>query len=175
MEFTKYHKLGAYHWKMYEDKNTKYSRHADKVVEWIKENRVLDNGAGDGKITAMLNAIGVDNEPEAVRLAQENGANVMLGDSYKLQFNDDEFEAVFMGDVLEHFEFPEKALIESKRILTKCLYIANPIKGLDNDPFHYQEWTPQELKEFVEPLGFILEDVLTVRKDKRDYLKFRKV
>lgn len=176
MQFTKYHKFGAYHWKQYEDKNTKYSRHADRVKDWIKEKNVLDIGAGDGKITHLLGIKGVDNEPEAVRLAQEKGANVVLGDAYNLPFNNEEFESAFMGDVLEHCEFPKKALQEAKRILKNYLYLATPEKGTNNDKFHYQEWTPEELRKLVENEGFALEgEILAVPKDKRIYGKFKKL
>lgn len=176
MEFTKYHKLGAYHWKMYDDKNTKYSRHADRVKEWVKESSVLDIGCGDGKITSMLNATGIDNEPEAIRLAKEKGVNAEVGDSYNLPFTDESFESVFLGDVLEHMKYPASSLNEAHRVTSKYLYISNPIKGMDNDPFHYQEWTPDELIKLVESCGFKLEgEVLTVVKDKRDYLKFKKL
>src|SRR3990167_9608551 len=123
MEFSKYKKFGAYHWKQYEDKNTKYFRHADRVKEWIKEKSVLDIGAGDGKITHLLGIKGVDDEPEAVRLAVEKGADVKLGDAYRLSYKDEEFDSVFMGDVLEHLEFPRKALQEARRILRKYLYL----------------------------------------------------
>ena len=175
MQFTKYHKFGAYHWKQYDDKNTKYSRHADRVKEWIKEKNVLDIGAGDGKITHLLGIKGVDNEPEAVRLAREKGADVALADAYRLPFKDGEFEAVFMGDVLEHFEFPREALREAGRVLKNYFYIAAPEKGTNNDKFHYQEWTPEELKELVESEGFALEgEILVVPKDKRIYGKFKK-
>lgn len=175
MKFTKYHKFGAYHWKQYAD-NTKYTRHADRVKEWIKENNVLDIGAGDGKITSLLGAKGIDNEPEAVRLAQEKGVDVVLGDAHHLPYKDEEFEAVFMGDVLEHFEFPREALKEARRVLKQYLYLATPEKGTNNDKFHYQEWTPEELKELTESEGFLLEgDILVVPKDKRIYGKFKKI
>lgn len=174
MQFTKYHKFGAYHWKQYADKNTKYSRHADRVKDWIKEKDCLDIGAGDGLITWLLGIRGVDDEPEAVRLAQEKGANVVLGDAYYLPFKDEEFESAFMGDVLEHMEFPSKALKEARRVIRSYLYIANPIKGMDNDKFHYQEWTPEELTELLAKEGFELVSSESVPKDKRDYLKFRK-
>ncbi|MCX6702772.1 MAG: class I SAM-dependent methyltransferase [Candidatus Wolfebacteria bacterium] len=175
MKFTKYHKFGAYHWKQYAD-NTKYTRHADRVKEWIKEKNILDIGAGDGRITSFLGAQGIDNEPEAVRLAREKGVDVVLGDGYHLPFKDGEFEAVFMGDVLEHFEFPREVLQEARRVLKSYLYLATPEKGTNNDKFHYQEWTPRELKELVENEGFILEgEILAVPKDKRIYGKFKKV
>ena len=174
MQFTKYHKFGAYHWRQY-DKGTKYTRHADRVKEWIKEKNVLDIGAGDGKITHLLGIKGVDNEPEAVRLAQEKGADVVLGDAYRLPYKDEEFEAAFMGDTLEHLEFPQKALREARRVLKDYLYIAVPEKGTNNDKFHYQEWEPQELKKLVESEGFALEgEILVVPEDKRIYGKFKK-
>src|SRR3989338_6793289 len=130
MEFSKYKKFGAYHWKQYEDKNTKYFRHANRVKEWIQEKNALDIGAGDGKITHLLGIKGVDKEPEAVRLAQEMGADVVLGDAYNLDCKNEEFDAVFLGDVLEHIEFPRKALKEARRILKDYLYIASPEKEI---------------------------------------------
>ena len=175
MKFTKYQKFGAYHWKQYNDKNTKYSRHADRVKEWVNEKNVLDIGAGDGLITYLLGAKGVDNEPEAVKLAQEKGGNVIWGNANLLRFEDEEFEAVFMGDVLEHLEFPRQALKEARRVLKSYLYLVTPEKGTNNDKFHYEEWTPEELKKLVESEGFVLEgEMLEVPKDKRIYGKFKK-
>lgn len=174
MKFTKYHKFGAYHWKQY-DKGTKYTRHADRAKEWVKEKNTLDIGAGDGKIAHLLGIKGIDNEPEAVKLAREKGANVALGDAYHLPYKDGEFDSVFMGDALEHFEFPREALKEARRVLKEYIYLATPEKGTNNDKFHCQEWTPEELKEFVESEGFILEgEILVVPKDKRIYGKFKK-
>lgn len=175
MKFTKYHKFGAYHWGQY-DKGTKYTRHADRVKEWVKEKNVLDIGAGDGKITHLLGIKGIDDEPEAVRLAREKGADVTLGDAYHLPYKDEEFESVFMGDVLEHLEFPRQGLQEARRVLKKYLYLVTPEKGTNNDKFHYQEWMSNELKELVESERFVLEgEILVVPKDKRIYGKFKKV
>ena len=176
MKFNKYHNRGAYHWRKYDEKFTKYRRHADRVKDWIKEKNVLDIGAGDGKITHLLGIKGVDNEPEAVRLAKEMGADVVLGDAYNLAYQDEEFDAVFMGDVLEHCEFPQKALQEGRRVLKNYLYIASPEKETTRDKYHYYEWSPEELKELVENEGFKLEgEILVVLKDKRIYGKFKKI
>ncbi len=175
MKFTKYHKMGAYHWEQY-DKNTKYTRHADRVKDWIKEKNVLDIGAGDGKITHLLGIKGVDDEPEAVKLAVGKGANVVLGDAYHLSYKDEEFDSAFMGDTLEHFEFPREALKEARRVLKKYIYIACPTKGDNTSKYHFQEWTPEELKDFVESEGFVLEgEILVVPEDKRIYGKFKKI
>lgn len=175
VEFSKYKEYGAYHWKQYEDKNTKYSRHADRVKEWIEEKSILDIGAGDGKITSMLGAVGIEYDKTGVKLAVEHGANVIHGSAYELPFKDGEFEAAFMGDVLEHLQFPNKALKEAWRVIREYLYIAVPEKGTNNDPYHYQEWTPKELISLLESNGFVLEgEILIEPKDKRIYGKFKK-
>lgn len=178
MYFPKYAKHGAYHWHFY-DKNTKYRRHADRIKEWVKEKNVLDIGAGDGKITHLLGIQGVDNEPEGVRLAQEKGANVVLGDAYHLPYKDEEFEAVLMADTLEHFERPLEALGEARRVLSDCLYISTPPKRSDGkltDKYHYFECTSDELITMVEIVGFKVEgEILVIPEEKTMYGKFRKV
>ncbi len=158
---------------MYADKNTKYYRHANRVNEWIEETRTLDIGAGDGCITALLGIKGVDDEPKAVELARERKADVVFGTAYDLPFKDSEFESAFMGDVLEHIEFPHKALQEMRRVITKYFYIASPLPE-GKDKFHYKEWDQTELKELVEKEGFILVSMFTVEQDKRIYGKFKK-
>lgn len=183
MDFRKYHDHGAYHWRQYEQ-NTKYRRHADRVVQWIKEDMILDIGAGDGKITSLLaeagkHPYGIDNEPEAVRLAQEKGANVALMDAYSIPYPDCTFGAALMADVLEHFERPVDALREARRLISGSLYISTPPKRPDGkltDKFHYIEWTPVELKNLVESIGFVLEgEIDVVERDKTMYARFRKI
>lgn len=180
MKFEKYAKRGAYHWRDYE-KGTKYKLHADRVALWVREQNVLDVGAGDGKITSMLGPLaeGIDNEMDAIKLAQEKGVDVHWGDAYAIPFPDEAFESVLMADVLEHFEFPNLALKEARRVLTKCLYITTPPKRDDGkltDKYHYQEWSPEELKALVEKEGFELEgEILVIPAEKVQYAKFRKI
>jgi ubiquinone/menaquinone biosynthesis C-methylase UbiE len=143
----------------------------------VQEKKVLDIGAGDGKITSLLNAKGIDNEPIAVKLAQEKGVDVILGSAYDLPYKDEEFDSVFMGDVLEHLEFSRKALQETRRVLKKYLYLVTPQKGTNKKRFHYEEWTPEELKILVESEGFKLEGEIFDGgiKFKRIYGKFLKI
>lgn len=176
MRFTKYEKYGAYHWKQYAE-GGKYTKHVDRIVEWVKEKEVLDIGAGDGLITYKLGplAVGIEYEPEGVRLAKEKGVNVIQGDAYNLPFVDDSFEAVTMIDVLEHFDHPELALREARRI-APVLYINTPPKkddGTLTDPFHVQEWSPQGLRKVVEKEGYTLDGpVIVYPKEKMMYSRF---
>lgn len=181
--FLKYEKFGAYHWRQYEQ-HTKYRRHADRVVSWIEESLVLDIGAGDGKITSLLCAagklaVGIDDEPEAVKLARERGANVIEGDAYDLPYQNEFFEAALMADVLEHLERPTDALREARRVISGSLYISTPPKRSDGkltDKYHYREWTPVELIALVEQVGFALVgEITSIPEEKVMYGRFRKV
>lgn len=177
-EFTKYKEKGAYHWNDYKN-GTKYRAHADRVKEWVKEKNVLDIGAGDGLITHLIGGTGVEYEEYAVKLAQEMGANVVQGDAYDLQFGDDSFDAVTMIDVLEHFDRPEAALAEARRV-APVLYINTPPKkddGTLTDPrFHVQEWSPAGLVDIVEKSGYKIDGPVTVYpKEKMMYARFVRV
>ncbi len=184
MKFTKYEKHGAYHWRQYAG-GGKYKRHVDRIVGWVTERPLLDIGAGDGLITAKLahvpgTVIGIDNEPSGILAAASKGVTIEHEDAYSLTFNDDQFRAATMIDVLEHFDRPLVALAAARRVITTALYITTPPKdivpGQLLDQFHYQEWSPEELVTLVESAGFKLDgEVLVVPDEKNMYAKFLKV
>lgn len=172
--FTKYDK-GPYHWKQYSDVNNKYHAHANRVRDWVAEKNVLDVGAGDGLITHLLGARGIEYEAEGVRLAQEKGVDVIQGDAYNLPFPDNSFEAVTMIDVIEHLDDPLKALKEARRV-APVLYINTPPKkddGTLTDKFHVQEFSPIGLTNLVESVGYKLCGIIMVYPhEKMMYAKF---
>lgn len=176
--FDKYEKFGAYHWGWYEQK-PRYKAHVDRCKEWIKEKDVLDIGAGDGLIASHIGAVGIEIDETAVRLARQQGVNVICGSAYQLPFADNEFEAVFIGDTLEHLEFPLKALDEARRVLKKTLYVSGPVPGGVLEAYEYADskWSLPEIKKNIEELGFRLEGEIEVSGRKRHetfYAKFIK-
>jgi SAM-dependent methyltransferase len=176
VKFTKYAKHGDYHWRQYASPRHKYRRHADRIALWIHEARVLDVGAGDGLITSLIpGAIGIDNEPDGVRLARAHGVRVLLGDACALPFGDRSFDAVAMIDVLEHYPDPAPALHEARRV-APVLYIATPPQKADgslHDRFHYREWTPDGLTDLLSAHGYGLDGaVLVVPDEKCMYARF---
>lgn len=157
MYFDKYEKKGAYHWKAYNNKRSKYRAHVKKVVAWVRSGKTLDVGAGDGLITYLLHATGVDDNELAVSMAVARKAKVELGSAYNLGKYIG-FDNILMLDVIEHLEEPEKALAEIRKILGNgWLYITTPYRnesGALHDPHHIQEWTKDELVLFLEQNGF---------------------
>ncbi len=169
--FDKYKKKGAYHWKDFV-RGTKYKGHAQKIGRWITEKNVLDVGAGDGVITHIIKAKGIELDPTAVEIASYMGVDVELGNAYSLPYKDNEFEAVLMAGVLEHFAEPEKALAEARRV-APVLYITTPERGMVDGKYHVQEWTKEELPVFLAQHGYRLEGEIEVSaKYKSMYAKF---
>lgn len=175
-EFGKYKKRGAYHWKEF-NKNTAYRKNVLKIKDWIGEGITLDVGAGDGLITSVIGAFGIDNNKRAIELAKEKGVDIIEADVYDIPFQSNYFDNVIMADVIEHLEFPGKGLLEVKRVLKDkgLLYIVTPPQGGKKDIYHYKEYTPNELSELLESYGFSKNGSIEVRLDlKRMYAVFEK-
>lgn len=156
IEYDKYQKLGAYHWDEYAA-NTVYAQHADRVRNWVRERPVLDAGCGDGLITHLLAkdggvVLGIDSDAEGIRLAQERGVNAQIGDVYHPPSGP--WAAVYLGDVLEHLDAPEKAIRALGKV-TDTLYIATPPKGRElHDHRHTKEYTEEDLKALMRGMGW---------------------
>jgi hypothetical protein len=157
IRFDKYERQGDYHWRQYAKKNTIYRHYVDGLLGWVRGKAILDVGAGDGLITSKLDAKGIELDPTGVALAQKHGADVIEGDAAVLPFADGSFDAVLIGDVIEHLEDPFPALREAHRVLSSdgTLYITTPPAQEPVRPYHYREYTPESLQQAVEPLGFV--------------------
>lgn len=172
-KFDKYERFGAYHWAAYEN-DPEYRAHVDHVCKWVTGDSVLDAGAGDGLICAKIGAkVGIDSDETAVRLADEKGANVWHGDICKMVFDSGEFDAVYLGDVIEHLEKPDEALIEIHRVLREGgrLYVVWPSV---NDPYAVRHYSIPQLVKAVTDCGFVLQgEAYTIAS--RHYAVFGKV
>jgi methionine biosynthesis protein MetW len=99
------------------------------ITDLVKETavgikkRVLDIGCGDGSFIAKFKkhceTFGVDISKSAVKMAKEAGINAYEADvsSQKLPFQDEYFDIIYMGDVIEHLTNPDFAINEVHRVL----------------------------------------------------------
>jgi methionine biosynthesis protein MetW len=90
-----------------------------------RKNRILDIGCGDGsfviKFRKHCETFGVDISQDAVKIAKEAGVNAYEVDvsSQKLPFQDEYFDIIYMGDVIEHLTNPDHAVKEVTRVLKR--------------------------------------------------------
>lgn len=181
MEFNKYKEFGDYHWRIYAEGKDPYVAHVNKVISWIGTGKTIDIGAGDGLITSKIpQCMGIDDNAYAVDLAKKHGVDVKQIDIYTIRCPYlGYFDNAFMGDVIEHLEFPDRAITRVKNILrlNGLLYIATPPamdSGQLRDKYHYREYTPDKLQRFIEQFGFKLVEPITIA-NVRMYAKFQKI
>jgi ubiquinone/menaquinone biosynthesis C-methylase UbiE len=85
--------------------------------------RILDIGCGDGsfiiKFKKHCETFGVDISRGAIKIAKEAGINAYELDvsSERLPFQDEYFDIIYMGDVIEHLTNPDFAIKEVARVL----------------------------------------------------------
>lgn len=104
------------------------------IKEWLKgRKRIVDIGCGVGYLTSFWKAVGIDNDPQAIKIAKKRfpKTKFILGDATKkLPFKTNSIDAVVCYNILEHLpdEGREKFFKEAKRVLKKDgLFIASYI------------------------------------------------
>lgn len=92
----------------------------------FKGDRILDIGCADGTIILRLmqvmgakEAFGIDIADDAVAAAKEKGVKAFCLDldRQELPFDNDYFDAIYCGEVIEHLFNPDHLLNEARRVL----------------------------------------------------------
>ncbi len=148
--------------------------------EVIDNGNVLEVGCGPGfsseRISNMLGKSTTffisDYEEENVKDARNKlgkRAKVSLEDIYSLDRQDNSMSLIFILEVLEHLEEPEKALAEIRRVGSNYFIFGVPrepvwrilnmlrgkyLKNLGNTPGHLQNWSRKRFKKFLERNSF---------------------
>jgi len=92
-------------------------------LEGMAPGRLVEVGCGNGRFlgqatAAGWHAVGIDFDPGAVAAARRiPGVEARVGDLRGAEFEDGEFDAVLMNNVIEHLPLPADALAECRRIL----------------------------------------------------------
>lgn len=112
-----------------------------KIASKIKGDCLLDIGCGDGTFTVLLKQaaeagkiFGVEIAEEAVAKAKEKGirATILDIDTNDLPFEDNYFDMIYCGELIEHLFNPDHLLKEIHRVLKpggKCIISTPNLAG----------------------------------------------
>lgn len=171
IEFNKYKKRGAYHWKDYFGRLLEIDcflrGRYDMVIGLLEKNglskssNILEIGSGDGALSGLIyktfgcTITGVEPSADGVSFAKEMfatfgyRATFEAAEGYSFKFPDNHFDFVVLADVIEHLQQPDLMLKEIKRVLKpggKAI-ITTPVRTSEypEDPLHVQEFYPDQL------------------------------
>lgn len=134
--------------------------------------RVLDLGCRDGALTQAYaegnDVLGVDADREALAEAAKLGVETHWADlDQPLELEDDSFDVVVAGELLEHLRDPHRVVAEMRRVLrpggTFVASVPNAyrLKGRllfllgrppENDPTHLQMFRPSDVRALLDGL-----------------------
>ena len=113
------------------------------LVKSLESSKILDIGCGEGIVDNFLinnlsvnssQIVGLDIESTCLKIARSinPGVKFYQGSIYKLPFQDRSFDLVLALEILEHLEYPEKAIGELNRVSRDWVIISVPNDGNDS-------------------------------------------
>ncbi len=134
--------------------------------------RILDLGCRSGALTRHFlqgnEVVGVDVDRVALQAASQLGIETVLADiEQRLPFPDEEFDAVVVGELLEHVRFPDNVVAEAVRVLRPGGVLVGSVPNIyrlrarlsflagrppDKDPTHLHMFSPQALRRLLSGL-----------------------
>jgi glycosyltransferase involved in cell wall biosynthesis len=106
-------------------KSDPYSSHA-QIIKWIEQERpgeVLEIGTATGYLSAEMTKLGclvtgIEQDPEMAEVAKQHCQRMIVGDIEQLDLSDlGKYDAVVLGDVVEHLRNPRELLQRVTRVL----------------------------------------------------------
>ena len=131
--------------------------------------RVLDLGCRSGALTRHFlegnDVVGIDVDEAALARAEELGIDVITADVEEpLPLEDESFDAVVAGELLEHVRFPQALVAEARRVLKpggvfvgsvpNAFRLQNRLRFLlglqpERDPTHVHMFTAAEIRALL--------------------------
>jgi ubiquinone/menaquinone biosynthesis C-methylase UbiE len=133
---------------------------------------VLDVGCAEGlmlqgiaKKIRFKKAIGIDNNPQLLKLAKKTPFKLINADAHKIPLPANSIDVIVATAVIEHVKRPRKVMQEFRRVLRKggiCILTSpNPVfdtigsfVGLLKDDTHYETFNLKKLKKLLKSQNF---------------------
>jgi ubiquinone/menaquinone biosynthesis C-methylase UbiE len=161
-------------------KEGKHSREIyDDVLQKLGQfsfNKLLDVGCGTGNLLSRISSkydtqiAGIDLSPNMLEIARHKlgeNADLRLGDSENLPFDNDIFDMVICTDSFHHYPHPENVLTEIKRVLklkgTSIIadpWAPTPFRQIFNIFMHFSKsgnvklYSETEIRDLLGKTGF---------------------
>jgi len=126
-----------------------------------EKEKILNIGCLWGRDYYFLSSLG--KKVTNLDLGEQGVPNLVIGDITKrTKFKDNEFDAIIMGDIIEHILDDVKALKEVRRILKEDGKLIVTIPYYSDIPeWHVRIHTEKTMRRLLEHLGFKVEKVIT--------------
>jgi glycosyltransferase involved in cell wall biosynthesis len=104
-----------------------YSSHS-RIIEWIDQERpqrVLEVGTATGYLTSEMvkrgcEVTGIEQDPEMAKIAEQYCKKMVVGDVESLDMSElGTYDAIILGDVVEHLRNPREFLQKTGKLLNK--------------------------------------------------------
>lgn len=132
----------------YYDLNKELSQKLDNIRPLLVNHRILDFGAGESPFRDFFRDIQV-HTCDISQNSKKSIDTVISAGNFPLPFKDEEFDSIFMCDVLEHIEDDIYMSGELTRILKKGGLIFGNVPFLyrfHEEPFDFRRYTPSGLR-----------------------------
>jgi len=162
--------IGRWHWDKRDQLALNLVRPAHRTL--------VDIGCGEGITLEKMHrlfpdrkVLGIDILSENIDICRHHGCKVEQGDVYNLPLPSKSVDFVLFMEVIEHLEHHETAIQEIHRVLVPGgrLVIVFPndrffkiariltlrFREAAYDPGHVRQWTPHEMRDFLNGQGFI--------------------
>ncbi|MDD4872639.1 MAG: class I SAM-dependent methyltransferase [Kiritimatiellae bacterium] len=149
------------------------------AIKWLQGPKVLDVGCGEGITLGKIIRLhpdwkveGIDVDPVNVTICREFDLPAKRGSVYELPYENNFFDSCLLMEVIEHLEYPEKALNEISRVTKQNgkIIIVFPIdwamfaariiclrfQEATFDPGHLRQWNNRYLVMMLKTTGFEL-------------------
>jgi len=136
----------------------RFSIRSRQSLRALRDSRILDIGSGNSRNIAYLHASNsvIRLDYPATNRRYDLRPDV-FGDARCLPVADDVFDAIFLFEVLEHLDAPERAIREIRRALQPRgkLFVSVPfVYPIHDAPHDFQRFTIHGIRHLLQTLGF---------------------